>query len=81
LDVALPKIRPELDPGFVPAILWDAAYRRLCAANAHARELTLAIGRSDGTVFHHRLPLPAPEARGKDCSSFCCGAGVAPAFG
>jgi predicted NBD/HSP70 family sugar kinase len=63
LDVALPKIRPELDPGFVPAILWDAAYRRLCAANAHARELTLAIGRSDGTVFHHRLPLPAPEAR------------------
>ncbi|MEI6674154.1 MAG: ROK family protein [Verrucomicrobiota bacterium] len=47
----LPKFRPVLDPGFVPAVLWNRAYRAKAKADAAARELELALCRADGTVF------------------------------
>jgi predicted NBD/HSP70 family sugar kinase len=50
LSVA-PEFRPALDPGFVPAVLWNRAYRAKVAADAGARPLELALCRLDGTVF------------------------------
>lgn len=42
------KIRPPLDPDYVPAALWNAAYRRRCVADSHP--LAIATERGDGTV-------------------------------
>lgn len=37
-----------LEPGFVPAALWNRAYRKMVSADAQARPLTLALVRADG---------------------------------
>lgn len=58
-----PKHVPVLDPGFVPAALWNRAYREKAAQTAGSGELHLALTRSDGTVFRHAAPLlPDREA-------------------
>ena len=41
-----PRFRPALDPGFVPAALWNRAYR----AAGGSQPLTIALERSDGSV-------------------------------
>jgi len=46
-----PEFRPVLDPGFVPAVLWNRAYRAKVKADRGARALELALCRDDGTVF------------------------------
>ena len=45
-----PKYVPVLDPGFVPAVLWNRAYRDR-VAQEDGRDLLLALTRPDGTVF------------------------------
>jgi predicted NBD/HSP70 family sugar kinase len=53
-DLALtPKLTPVLDPGFVPAVLWNRAYRDLVARDVGARPLALAIVRDDGKATRH----------------------------
>jgi predicted NBD/HSP70 family sugar kinase len=42
--------QPELDPGFLPAVLWNRAYRKLVAANSRAEKLAIALERADGAV-------------------------------
>lgn len=49
-----PQFRPPLDPGFLPAALWNRAYRALVAADPTARPFTLALARADGSVSLHR---------------------------
>ena len=44
-----PKFRPVLDPEFLPASLWNRAYRAL-ANTAGAQPLAVALERSDGGV-------------------------------
>ena len=48
-----PKFRPVLDPGFVPACLWNRAYRA-AVKESSAHCLAIALERSDGSVsvFH-----------------------------
>lgn len=46
-----PAFRPVLDPGFVPAALWNRAYRAKTKADPAARTLDLALSRRDGTTF------------------------------
>ena len=43
-------ILPPLDPGFMPAVLWNRAYRARCGADAGAHPLAIAVERTDGTV-------------------------------
>lgn len=45
-----PAITPPLDPGFIPAELWNLAYRERCAADPGAHPLGIALERTDGTV-------------------------------
>jgi len=47
---AHPSISPPLDPGFVPAELWNRAYRARCGSDAGAQALAIALERTDGTV-------------------------------
>ena len=52
LSVA-PKLRPVLDPEFLPGALWQRAYRALVAADPGARPLAVVLERTDGSVFRH----------------------------
>lgn len=60
-----PKIRPSLDPEFLPAALWHRAYRELVAKDPGARPFAIALVRPDGTTFRHDsrvLPANHPAA-------------------
>ena len=48
-----PKITPVLDPGFVPAVLWNRAYERAVRAEPGSLPLVIALSRLDGICFHH----------------------------
>lgn len=48
-----PAIRPPLDPGFVPAALWNRAYEDLVARDLVRRRLRLGLLRSDGPASLH----------------------------
>ena len=48
-----PKLRPPLDPEFVPASLWTRAYRELVAKDPGSRAFAIVLVRPDGTVFRH----------------------------
>jgi predicted NBD/HSP70 family sugar kinase len=50
-----PKIRPPLDPEFLPAALWHRAYAALVAADGGARPCAIALVRRDGSVFRHEF--------------------------
>lgn len=45
-----PRHRPELDPEFVPALLWVRAYGRLVSESSQSAPLTVALEQADGTV-------------------------------
>ncbi|MES2697581.1 MAG: ROK family protein [Verrucomicrobiota bacterium] len=47
------KLRPSLDPEFLPASLWNRAYRALVAKDAGARPFAVVLQRPDGSVFRH----------------------------
>ena len=57
-----PEFRPVLDPGFVPAILWNRAYRAKLKTERGNRVLELALCRDDGTVFRMADTILAPSA-------------------
>lgn len=46
-----PKIKPVLDPGFVPAVLWNRSYQAKVAQDSNSQEITIALTRADGTAF------------------------------
>jgi hypothetical protein len=52
-----PRFRPALDPEFLPAVLWNRAYRELVARDPGARPFALALIRADGkaSVHHDRV--------------------------
>ena len=53
-----PKFRPVLDPGFVPASLWNRAYRA-AVAESGGQPLAFALERGDGSVsVFHASALP-----------------------
>ncbi len=45
-----PAIRPELDPEFVPAVLWNREYRKQVADSGKGIDITVALYRPNGTV-------------------------------
>ena len=45
LDVSL-KIKPVLDPGFVPAALWNRAFRKKLKETGASRKLTILLERN-----------------------------------
>lgn len=64
-----PKFSPVLDPGFVPAVLWNRAYEAKAAADG--RDIALALSRDDGTCFRWagRI-LPAGDAFAADTEKY-----------
>jgi predicted NBD/HSP70 family sugar kinase len=55
--------RPVLDPGFLPAVLWNRAYQARVRGTGGGVELGIALVREDGTTFTHKTRiLPATAA-------------------
>lgn len=48
-----PKIVPELDPTYVPAVLWNRAFRAKVESTPGALPLSIALTRTDGVCFRH----------------------------
>lgn len=44
------KIRPELDPGYIPAVLWNREYRKLAEKSGKQIPVSFAFKRPNGTV-------------------------------
>jgi predicted NBD/HSP70 family sugar kinase len=59
-----PKHRPVLDPGFVPAILWNRAYEAWAEVDPGSTPLVIAVTRSDGTVFRFETRILPHEGEG-----------------
>jgi len=55
-----PKFRPVLDPDFMPAALWNRAYRAI-AHDAGSQPLAIALERSDGSVSFCRTAILPQE--------------------
>ncbi|OIR07475.1 hypothetical protein GALL_104340 [mine drainage metagenome] len=53
----VPRVRPPLDPEFVPAVLWNRAYEALVARDRGARAVSLVLVRPDGLGTVHRTRL------------------------
>lgn len=65
-----PKRRPELDPGFLPASLWNRAYRQAVKASGFSEPFAIAMERRDGSLsvyrtetFLHRDPWVSLNVR------------------
>jgi predicted NBD/HSP70 family sugar kinase len=58
--VVRPKLPPVLDPGFLPAVLHNRAFREAARATGAAVPVRLALEQADGSIFHHETEvLPA----------------------
>jgi predicted NBD/HSP70 family sugar kinase len=57
-----PRFRPPLDPEFLPAALWNRAYRAAVRAAGGGRPLALALERSDGSVSTFRTSILPPDS-------------------
>ena len=55
------KVKPVLDEGFVPAVLWNAEFRKLAAADSGAHDVKIALTRLDGTVFRKDVKVLTHE--------------------
>lgn len=60
----VPKLRPVLDPGFVPASLWNRAFRARVKQSGKPQKLAVALERSDGSVSVYRTELLPHEGAG-----------------
>ena len=59
-----PKFRPVLDPGFLPASLWNRGYRARVEESGNADPLAIALERADGSISVFRtavLPHEGPH--------------------
>lgn len=61
-----PLVTPELDPGFLPALLWNRAFAAAVEKDPAARPVTVAVTRPDGLCFRWetRLLPDEPAHRG-----------------
>ena len=51
------KISAELDPEFLPPVLWHRSYQTMCDESPDSRNLIIAISRPDGTFFVHKMKV------------------------
>lgn len=59
-----PKFRPALDPEFVPAALWNRAFRSAVEQSGNAQNLAISLERAGGSIAIHRtktLPHTGPN--------------------
>lgn len=62
-QLSIPALKhiPELDPGFIPASLWNQAFRDKCSAEG-SRKIRIAVLRPDGTGTVHSEEILTNES-------------------
>lgn len=45
-----PKVKPELDQEFIPAVLWNRSFKKMVAEAGNALKIVIALNRPNGTV-------------------------------
>ncbi len=58
-----PAVKPELDPGFVPAVLWNRAFREAVAATGKGRKIVIALNRPNGTCSTYPTEIFPDDAQ------------------
>ena len=61
---------PELDPGFVPAALWNREYRKLAASAADSVRIAITCERSNGAVSRFDSVMLADTAENLDVNFY-----------
>ena len=61
-----PAVVPELDPAFMPAVLWNRAYRKAAADSGKAVDIVIALYRPNGTVSTYETAILPVNAETKD---------------
>jgi hypothetical protein len=61
LEVSLKHV-PECDPEFLPAVMWNRAYRKLAAETAGSAPLAIGLARP-GTILAPHSARPCRSAR------------------
>lgn len=56
-----PKVKPVLDEGFVPAVLWRRAFNEQVAADPGAHDVQIALARLDGTTYRNDVRILSHE--------------------
>ena len=56
------QIPPELDPGFLPAALWQRAYTKLVSQSGSPRQVAIAITQPGGIGSTYQTEIFPPEA-------------------
>lgn len=56
-----PKIRPPLDPEFMPSVLWNRAYRELATRDPGARSCAISLVRADGSASVYECQVLSPD--------------------
>ncbi|MFZ2658171.1 MAG: hypothetical protein WAX69_24780 [Victivallales bacterium] len=61
-----PKVKPVLDPGFVPAVLWNREYSKLVEKTGKGVEIAICLERTNGSVsvFRTRILPDEPNYSG-----------------
>lgn len=67
-----PVIIPELDPGFIPAVLWNRAYRKEVDKSNNPRDVQIGVERPGGRrwVYSTRI-MPQSAYWDKDTLKYC----------
>lgn len=70
-NLAKPKIVPNLDPEFTPAVLWNRAFAQAVANSGQAKPFALALERDGGQISVYETALfPAGESAEWDEANF-----------
>ncbi len=63
MDISLDlKCRPDLDPGFAPAVLWNRDFNRKVEGSKSGRDIAVALTRANGSVSVHRTKVFKPSS-------------------
>jgi predicted NBD/HSP70 family sugar kinase len=54
---AAPAVKPELDPGFIPAIIWNRKYREMVKSNGNGQDIVIALNRSETVISTYETTI------------------------
>lgn len=65
------RLRPPLDPGFLPPALWNRVYRQKVEADPQKERLVLALERSPESVSVHETEILCHKGENRKINEFC----------
>jgi len=67
-----PQCQPQLDPEFVPAVLWNREYLKAAAEASNSRKVRIGVDRPEGTTWiYETILLPESAEAAADTFKYC----------